>query len=214
MKLLAIHVSLPKFEKLGGKEYYTAINKQPVMGPISALPLGLEGNDVGNPKFHGGEDKAIYGYGHQHYAWWRQKYPDLKFPVGVFGENLIIEDWDEQMVCIGDQYQVGSALLEVSLPRIPCQTQADRMEDRLFVKKFIDACRCGTYFRVITPGNMQTGDSLVLHAKGKAGLTVAATYQLYTHQSTHQHWVDQSQAEPTLKNSWKEKILNKVAGTL
>ncbi|MEL6535484.1 MAG: MOSC domain-containing protein [Bacteroidota bacterium] len=207
MKILAIHTAMPKQHSFSTIQKYTSIVKQPNLGPVKATKAGLEGDAPGNPKFHGGIDKAVYAYGHQHYAWWQEQYPELSFPVGVFGENLVVEGLDESTLCVGDQYQVGKVILEVSTPRIPCLTLSARMGDPEFQKKFLEALRPGIYLRVLQEGELAVGMEWELIARGEAGLTQVEAFQLYSGTANAESLRIKVANEPRLPEEWRQKIL-------
>lgn len=206
MKINAIRISRTSQQKFGGFEKYTAIVKQPVEGPIKVTPEGLEGNDVGNPKYHGGRHKAIYAYGAQHYTWWRATYPELEFPEGIFGENLVVEGLDEQQVSVGDQFRIGDVILRATTPRIACQTLAAVIGDPAFGKKFAHGGRPGIYFEVMIPGEIAPGMAMERIKNGAAGLTQAEAFALYMGQSQDADQRSKAAQEPTLPEDWREKI--------
>ncbi|HAP60836.1 MAG TPA: hypothetical protein DCR93_15505 [Cytophagales bacterium] len=207
MKILAIHTALPKQRPLGDIQKYTSIVKQPNISPVKATKLGLEGDAPGNTKFHGGEDKAIYAYGHQHYVWWKNRYPELDFPVGVFGENLVVEGMDDASLCVGDRFQVGAVVLEVTTPRIPCMTLSARMGDKEFQKKFLAARKPGAYLKVVKEGELAVGMEWELLEKGSAGLTQVEAFLLYTGQAQEEALVAKAAKEPRLPEEWQQKLL-------
>ena len=128
--------------------------------------LGLEGDFIASEKHHGGPDQAVYLYGGADYAWWAG---ELGHPLdpGTFGENLTVAGLESAGCAIGDRLRVGSALLEVTAPRIPCTTFATRMGDPGFVKRFRDAGRPGVYCRVLQEGTVRAGDEV--HVEPYAG---------------------------------------------
>jgi len=206
MKILAIHTALPKQHPLGTIQKYTSIVKQPNFSPVKATRMGLEGDAPGNTKYHGGSDKAIYAYGHQHYTWWKKEYPDLDFPIGVFGENLVIEELDETTLCVGDRFQVGEVVLELTTPRIPCVTLSARMGDKEFQKKFLAALKPGIYLKVVQEGELGVGMEWQPLEKGQGGLTQVEAFQLYTGQSKDENMRSKAANEPRLSEEWRQKL--------
>ena len=153
MRLTSVNVALP----VNG----TAIAKQPVEGPVTVTAEGLAGDGVGSPKHHGGPDQAVYAYGTVDYAWWSAELGRELAP-GTFGENLTIEGLESARCAIGDRLAIGTALFEVTAPRIPCGTLARRMGDKRFIGRFRDARRPGLYLRVLQPGEVAGGDAVTL----------------------------------------------------
>ena len=171
MRLISVNIGQARplqNAKEGGK---TGIYKEPVDGPVTITRNGLDSDVICEIENHGGLDQAIYMYGTPDYAWWSQKL-QRELPPGTFGENLTITDLESASALIGDRFLIGSAVLEVSAPRIPCLTLARRMEDDSFVKQFLAAERPGLYCRVLQEGRLQTGDT-VTYAR-YTGETVSA----------------------------------------
>ena len=126
------------------------------------------GDYVADQKYHGGPDQAVYVYTVPDYDWWTA---DLETPIapGTFGENLTVSGIESATLCAGDRLQIGALILEVTAPRIPCNTLAAQMDDAQFVKRFKQAERPGAYCRVIAPATVQTGDPVTL---GRGGFDV------------------------------------------
>lgn len=142
----------------------SAIAKTPRTDVVRIGPLGLEGDEQGDPRVHGGVDKAVHHYPFEHYAAWRAELGDL--PVlaapGAFGENLCSTGLDEDSVCLADRYALGDAVLEVSQGRQPCWKLNDRFGVRDMARRVQDSGRSGWYYRVVEPGSARAGDRLRL----------------------------------------------------
>ena len=153
----------------------TAYGKAPRDGPVMAHSLGLEGDEVGNPRVHGGPEKAIYAYGAGAYASWIADHPEHadRLVPGAFGENLLVDGLDEASVCIGDRWRIGSALVEVCQPRQPCSTLARWFGDPKMVKAMVRNGRSGWYLRVCEQGLMAAGDPLTLEHRAEGAWTIA-----------------------------------------
>jgi len=134
----------------------TGIFKRPVAGPVAIGLLGLESDAVVNRKHHGGPDQAVYLYRQEDYDWWTAELGTRVEP-GAFGENLTVAGLAEPGAVIGSRMDFGAVVLEVTAPRIPCNTLAARMGDPGFAKRFMAAERPGLYCRVIRPGILKTG---------------------------------------------------------
>jgi MOSC domain-containing protein YiiM len=157
MQLVSVNVGLTRAilnAKPSGK---TGIYKQPVSGPVQITSAGLGGDAICDTEHHGGADQAVYVYGTPDYAWW-SKILEHELSPGTFGENLTITELESAAACIGDRWHIGSVILEVTAPRVPCVTLAARMGDPTFVKRFREAERPGLYCRVIQEGHVQVGD--------------------------------------------------------
>ncbi|WP_322477908.1 MOSC domain-containing protein [Nesterenkonia sp. HG001] len=151
----------------------TGIDKRPVEGAVRVRTLGLHGDVQADRKHHGGEEKAVYAYAAADAAWWAEQLGQ-EIPPGTFGENLRIsgadgEGFDVDGAHPGERWRVGERLiLEVTRPRIPCATFGRRMEQPGWVKRFLQAGRPGTYFRVVTPGEVRAGDQVEIISVAEA----------------------------------------------
>lgn len=142
----------------------SAMAKRPVTGPVRIDWLGLEGDAVADPVHHGGHDKAIHLYPHDHYGWWRDligDHPLLETP-GAFGENIAVGGAVDGDFCLGDRFTLGSAVIEVSHGRQPCTKLNHRFGRPDILASVIRSGRAGLYFRVIRTGEAEAGDRLRL----------------------------------------------------
>lgn len=144
----------------GGKR--SAIAKHPVMGPVRIGILGLEGDTQVNRKYHGGPEMAVHLYPLAHHAFWRERLGDhpLLAEPGAFGSNIALDGLDETMVRIGERFQLGTAMLEVSQPRMPCATIERRFARQGMVEAILASGRCGWYLRVVEEGTAAAGDAM------------------------------------------------------
>ena len=153
-----ISVNVGAAEKLSdGKPTRTGINKRPTEEVTGIGQLGLTGDAICNLKHHGGPDQAVYIYSRVDYAWWEDQLAQ-PCPPGLFGENLLVDGPESAVVCIGDRFTCGDLVLEVTSPRIPCNTLNRRMSDKTFGPRYRFAGRPGWYCRVLQGGAVQCGD--------------------------------------------------------
>ena len=149
----------------------SAIDKQPRSGPASVGSLGLQGDEQGDLRVHGGPDKAVHAYPWSHYPAWRAELAGqepaqaLLAQPGAFGENLSVQGLDEAQVCLGDEWQIGSARLQVSQGRQPCWKLNDRFAQPGMALRVQASLRTGWYLRVLQPGALQAGDPIHLLAR-------------------------------------------------
>ena len=162
-----------------GKEL-SAIAKHPADGPIAVGPLGLVGDMQADLTVHGGPDKAVHHYPHDHYAAWREELDDheLLAAPGAFGENITTTGLTEADLCIGDRFRLGSALVEVSQGRQPCWKIDHKFKRKGITARVIETGRSGWYYRVIEPGTVQADDTLELIERGMGGWSVERTFRL------------------------------------
>jgi MOSC domain-containing protein YiiM len=161
MKLLSINIGQKQTQQNGLKLEITGIYKNPANEPVEITALGIRQDFIASSKHHGGPDQAIYVYGQADYQWWSGEL-GREISAGTFGDNLTISELESAQFNIGDRLHMGSVILEVSAPRIPCKTFARRMADPLFVKKFRHAERPGLYCRVIREGIVQVDDEVTI----------------------------------------------------
>ena len=158
----------------------SAMGKAPVEGPVRIGWLGLEGDAVADPIHHGGHDKAVHLVPQDHYGWWREQLEDhpLLGKLGAFGENLATRGATEEGLCLGDRFELGSALLEVSHGRQPCSKLNARFGRKDVLAKAIASGRCGLYLRVIREGEAQAGDPMILTERPHADWPIARVFAL------------------------------------
>jgi MOSC domain-containing protein YiiM len=177
MRLLSIQVGSARELEIGPKTIQTGIFKYPVQTAQIEV-LGLVEDTIGNKKHHGGPDQAVYCYSARDYDWWMEQLGQA-LPYGMFGENLTFSGFGPEEVCIGDRYQVGGVLLEVTAPRIPCATFAAKMADSAWVKKFRNARRPGIYTRVLQTGQVQQGDAIQKTHSASENISLVELFDLW-----------------------------------
>lgn len=156
----------------------SGIYKEPVTDAVKISALGLENDVIVSVKHHGGPDQAAYLYTLEDYAWWSAQL-ERDLPPGTFGENLTLAGFSSVDLHIGDRLIIGAVILQVTAPRIPCETFAARMGDPAFVKKFRHAERPGAYCRVLQPGRVQAGDPAQLEKFPGATVSLLEIYRDY-----------------------------------
>ena len=166
-RLESVNVGRIRTVEWHGRAVTTAIWKEPVTDRVYIGFEGLSGDEQADPRVHGGPEKAVYAYSAGDYAWWERELAAVVVP-GTFGENLTVAGVDVGAAVTGDRWHVGSAVLEVTQPRGPCFKLGIRMGDAAFVKRFSAAGRLGTYLKVLEPGEVQTGDNVVVFPGGSS----------------------------------------------
>jgi MOSC domain-containing protein YiiM len=179
MKVLSVNVGLPKKVLFNGQTVTTAIFKDPVKGPLMLRKLNLDGDKQADLTVHGGVNKAVYSYPAEHYDYWRKQFPKIEIMWGMFGENFTTEGLMEDTVNIGDQFQIGSARLVATQPRMPCYKLGVRFGRMDVVRRFLASGRPGIYFRVLKEGEVQIDDTIEIIRKDKNNVTVKDIVHLY-----------------------------------
>ena len=158
MKIVSTNIGERKTVIYKNKTIETGIFKYPVEKPIFLDTEEVRGDAICNRENHGGINQAIYGYSLKHYEYWKPLYPNLKWSLGMFGENLTIDDLDETKIHVGDTFKIGEAVLEATLQRSPCYKLGIRFDDMKIVKQFWNTTFCGVYFKVLQTGFVKVGD--------------------------------------------------------
>lgn len=196
----------------GGRK--SAIDKRAVDGPVSIGVLGLAGDHQVDRRFHGGPHMAVHHYPADHYTLWRSELPDVARlgDPGAFGENIHAQGLIEADVFIGDQFRAGTALLEVSMGRQPCNTLQLHFRQPDMVRRIIGNHRCGWYYRVIEEGTAQAGDDLILINRVQEEWSVARAFSLLFDPRFERSQGDAAQllALPALGPQWQAKASAKV----
>ena len=172
-QLLSVNVGLPRDIEWKGRTVHTAIWKDPVRGRCRVGRLNLEGDGQGDLAGHGGEHRAVFVYQIESYRHWQEQLGRDDFVHGQFGENFTIEGLPDDAVCIGDRYQIGSALFEVTQPRVTCYRVGIRMNEPRMPALLTSSGRPGFYLRVLQEGEVGPGDEIVKVGEGKERMTVA-----------------------------------------
>lgn len=190
---------------LGPQGAPSSIYRQPVEGRLRVLPLGSEGDRVGDPVHHGGADKAIHAYSLAHYPVWRRELPETAahFSGGAFGENLVVDGLTESDLCIGDVFTLGSARLQVSQARQPCWKLNIRFERRDMSRQVQDSGRTGWYFRVLEPGEIGAGDAFTLIARPNPAWPLDRVWRFLYRERPERSAIEEFRALEGLSASWR-----------
>ena len=211
-RVISVNVGRPRAFEFNGREVKSAIWKSPVAGRVAARGVNLEGDDQADRKAHGGADKAIYAYPVEDVRWWEREL-GRSLQHGHFGENLTMEGIDVNGALLGERWEVGTALLEVSEPRVPCWRLGVRMDDMSFVRRFTEALRPGAYLRIVSEGLIAAGDEVRVVGRPDQGLSVRDVFRIY---SRDRREAARLLAVPGMSESWKEwaRALLRRAGSV
>jgi ferredoxin-NADP reductase/MOSC domain-containing protein YiiM len=172
-RLLSVNVGLPRDIAWKGRTVHTGIWKNPVRGRARVGRLNLDGDGQGDLAGHGGEQRAVFVYQIESVRYWQQQLKRTDFVHGQFGENFTIEGLPDDAVCIGDRYQIGSALFEVTQPRVTCYRVGIRTGEPRMPALLTSSGRPGFYFRVLREGEVGAGDEIVKVGEANERMTVA-----------------------------------------
>jgi MOSC domain-containing protein YiiM len=171
-RVLSVNVGRPRPVSTGKRTVTTAIWKSPVEGRAAVRGVNLDGDDQADRSVHGGPDKAVYAYGAEEIARWETELGHELGPA-PFGENLTTEGLAVSEALLGERWRIGTTLLEVVQPRLPCFKLGLRMGDPRFVRRFARASRPGAYLRIVEEGELGAGDAIEMFGRPEHGVTVA-----------------------------------------
>ena len=172
-RLLSVNVGFPRDIEWKGRTVHTGIWKGPVSGRCRAKRLNLDGDGQGDLAGHGGIHRAVYVYQNESYRYWQERLRRTDFVYGQFGENFTVEGLADDGVCIGDRYRIGSALFEVSAPRVTCYRLGIRMNEPRMAAFLTSSGRPGFYFRVLEEGDVGAGDEIEKVGTAEERMSVA-----------------------------------------
>jgi len=198
-KVLSVNVGTVREFEYIGRPAKSAIWKFPVVGRITARGVNLAGDDQADRKAHGGPDKAVYAYAVEDARWWEQEI-GRSLAYGEFGENLTTESIEVNDAFIGERWEIGTTVLEVSEPRVPCWRLGVRMNDKMFPRRFTEALRPGAYLRIVVEGDVGAGDEIRVVERPGHDLTIRDVFRIYTRD---RHEVDRLLAVPRMSESWR-----------
>ncbi len=203
MKLLSVNVSLPREVPYNGKTLRTGIFKEPVQGRVRLRELNLDGDGQADLVGHGGIHKAVHVYTIENYEHWERELGRDDFSYGQFGENFTVEGMLEDQVHVGDIFRVGSALVEVTQPRVPCFKLAMKMERPDFLKFFMPSERVGFYFRVREEGEVGAGDVVERVKLGPEQMTVRQMFHLLYYDNKNVEGARKALRIPAMSPGWR-----------
>lgn len=204
MQVISVNVGQPRKLLLNGEIVETGIYKEAVEGRVAVRRLNIEGDRQADLTVHGGVDKAVYAYPTEHYAFWREQFPEMELPWGMFGENLSIEGLFEDTVHIGDHFQVGSAKLMVTQPRLPCYKLGIKFGRDDILKRFLVSGMTGFYFSVLEEGAVAAGDTISLLQSDEHQVQVADIVRLYREDKYNLDLIRRAVDVEALPEEWRE----------
>ena len=204
--LLSVNVGLPRDVAWQGKTVHTAIWKLPVEGARMVRRLNIDGDGQGDLAGHGGERRAVYVYQIDSYRYWQNQLGRDDFAYGQFGENFTVEGLPDAEVCIGDHYRIGSALFEVTQPRVTCYRLGIRMNEPQMPALLVTHGRPGFYFRVLQEGNVEAGDEITQIGSGPERMSVFAINALLYMPGHPRDQLERALRIPALSAGWRRSF--------
>jgi ferredoxin-NADP reductase/MOSC domain-containing protein YiiM len=202
-RLVSVNVGTPKDVPWNGRTVRTGIWKTAVAGRAKVMRPGVEGDGQADLVGHGGEQRAVLVYQLSSYGYWQAFLQRASFPMGQFGENLSVDGLEDELVCIGDRYRIGSALFEVTQPRVTCFKVGIRMEEPRMAALLVAHRRPGFYMRVIEEGEIASGDGIEKISSGPEHMTVAVVDALLYGQAHPAAELERALRIDALSPGWK-----------
>ncbi len=199
-RLLSVNVGRRRQFEYKGRPAESAIWKLPIEGRVLARGVNLQGDEQADRSVHGGPDKAVYAYASEDYDWWSEEL-GRELEYGEFGENLTTAGLDLTNALVGERWEVGSTVLEVSEARMPCWKLGVRVNDKHFPQHFLAAGRPGAYLRILQDGDLGSGDEIRVVHRPPHDLTVGDLSRIY---AGDRHDVGRMLGVPQLSASWQE----------
>ena len=210
MKIISVNVGLPRLVLRNGEPVSTGIFKEPVAGRVMMRTLNLNGDRQSDLSVHGGPEKAVYLYPSEHYDFWKRELPDMELPWGMFGENFTTTGLLETEINIGDTFRVGTGVVMVTQPRMPCYKLGIRFGRTDIIKRFLVSERTGFYFSVVKEGEVGVGDELEVIKKNASGVRVVDVTRLYGSDKENVDLMKRAIATESLPESWREYFRKRI----
>ncbi len=208
--LVCCNVGQPAPVDTNGQTVLTAIYKSPVTGPVRVGRLNLDGDRQADLTVHGGFQKAVYAYPSEHYPVWERELDSPRFSYGMFGENLTTAGLLEDTVHIGDQYRIGTAILQVTQPRMPCFKLALKFGRPEMVKIFWKSGRSGFYLSVVEEGVLEAGQEVEKVEAGEPPISISEVVRLYRDPMPSRDGLNRALQAP-FSGGWKKGLRERLA---
>jgi MOSC domain-containing protein YiiM len=209
-QVLSVNVGQPRAVVWKGRTVVTGIFKEPVAGRIAVRQLNLEGDRQADLTVHGGPEKAIYAYPREYYPFWREQFPEMEITWGMFGENLTVEGLLDETVHIGDHFQVGTAHVVVTQPRLPCYKLGLKFGRDDILKRFLQSKLTGFYFAVLKEGEVAAGEPIKLLHRDEHKVKVADITRLYREDKRNLDLLRRVVEVEALPEAWREYFLRRL----
>ncbi len=204
MKLVSVNVGLPRSLSWKGETFETGIFKTRVSNRVILRKTNLDGDRQADLSVHGGPNKAVYGYSSEHYPYWSKQFPGTELPWGALGENFTTEGLFEKDVFIGDRYRIGSAVVKITTPRLPCFKLAAKFQSDQMIGQFMTSGLSGFYFSVVEEGEVGAGDEFEFLGGETPTLSVLETFRAYM--SLDADLLQRAAKVTALPESWRARF--------
>lgn len=213
MKIISTNISKSKTILHNGKEIKTGIFKVPTCDEVIIDKMNIIGDEQADLIHHGGEHKAVYAFSSNHYDYWQDILKNKDLSSGMFGENFTIANFSEESINIGDQFRIGTALLEVSQPRVPCFKLGIALDNKNILKLFTQNYCTGVYFRVLEPGTAKTGDIVSVERRATHDISIKKLFQAYFDKNYvgFESILSEALTLNELAPEWKEKLKKRLS---
>lgn len=210
MKLLSVNVSLPKTVNINGNSVLTGIDKIPQNHRVWLSTTNLAGDGQADLTVHGGEYQAAYSYPFEHYAHWQHVLGKEALPYGTFGENFTVSGLLENTVYVGDIFKIGDAVVQATMPRIPCFKFGHKVGKPDILQQFLTSGRSGFYHKVIEAGEVGAGDSITLLEHDSKSISICNALGLQKLEegdaATLEHALRIKSLPPLLKSIFSQRL--------
>ena len=212
MRVVSVNVGLPREVEWKGITVSTGIFKEPVPGAIAVRRNNLDGDRQADLTVHGGPNKAVYGYASEHYPYWQSQFPKMDLPWGAFGENLTTEGVSEDSLHIGDKLRIGSAVLMVVQPRMPCYKLQIRFGRDDIIQRFLQSGHSGFYFSIVEEGELASGSPIEFVHRDENKVTIADVNRMYLGQEPDPELARRVLRVPVLPEGLRASLLKRAGG--
>lgn len=210
MQLISVNTAMPAMVEINGNQVNTGIYKTPQDGKVWLSKTNLDGDGQADLTVHGGEFQAVYSYPVEHYAYWQKVLNKPALPYGTFGENFTVSGLLEDEVYVGDVFSVGSAVIQATMPRIPCFKFGHKIGKPDILPMFLNSGRSGFYHKVIEAGNVGAGDAIVRIDRPAQSISIRMALGLQKLEegdaSMLEYALQIKQLPPLLRNTYQQRL--------